>query len=90
MLQHDQLFPWCDVWDNVRLGLRVQGRLTAEKEERLRALLKNYPRTRFGIYNGNTPHKHSDALNEYHKTHKDASGQPVDPLVNELISREEM
>ncbi len=42
MLQHDQLFPWYDVWDNVCLGLRVQRRLTAEKAERLRALLRQY------------------------------------------------
>ena len=64
--------------------------LANDQIKRLRALLKNYPAIRFGIYNGNTPHKKSEALSEYHKTHKDANGAPVDPLPNELISREEM
>ena len=64
--------------------------LANDQIKRLRALLKNYPAIRFGIYNGNTPHKQSEALSEYRKTHKDANGAPVDPLPNELISREEM
>ena len=64
--------------------------LANDQIKRMRALLKNYPRIRFGIYNGNTPHKHSEALGEYHKTHRDANGAAVNPLCNELISREEM
>lgn len=64
--------------------------LANDQIKRLRSLLKNYPAIRFGIYNGNTPHKKSEAISEYHKTHKDANGVPVDPLPNELISREEM
>lgn len=64
--------------------------LANDQIKRMRALLKNYPKIRFGIYTGNTEHQHSKALTEYRKTHKDASGQSVDPLPNELISREEM
>lgn len=64
--------------------------LANDQIKRMRALLKNYPRIRFGIYNGNTPHERSKALGEYHRTHRDAAGVPVDPLKNELISREEM
>ena len=64
--------------------------LANDQIKRMRALLKNYRRIRFGIYNGNTPHQRKEALNDYHKTHKDANGAPVDPLENELISREEM
>ena len=64
--------------------------LANDQIKRLRALLKNYPKIRFGIYNGNTPHDRSKALSEYRKTHKDLNGAPVEPLKNELISREEM
>ena len=42
MLQHDHLFPWCSVWDNVLLGLKIQHACTPEKEERLRSLLEQY------------------------------------------------
>lgn len=42
MLQHDHLFPWCSVWDNVLLGLKIQHSRTPQKEERLRSLLEQY------------------------------------------------
>lgn len=42
MLQHDHLFPWCSVWDNVLLGLKIQRACTPQKEERLRELLEQY------------------------------------------------
>ena len=64
--------------------------LANDQIKRLRALLKNFPKIHFGIYNGNTKHERSDALADYRKTHKDAAGLSVDPLRNELISREEM
>lgn len=64
--------------------------LANDQIKRLRALLKNYPRIRFGIYNGNTPYTHKEALNEYYKTHKDVNGKALEPLPNEIISREEM
>ncbi|MCQ2448220.1 MAG: DEAD/DEAH box helicase, partial [Oscillibacter sp.] len=64
--------------------------LANDQIKRMRALLKNFNKIRFGIYNGNTKHGRAEALHEYRKTHKDASGNPMDPLPNELISREEM
>lgn len=64
--------------------------LANDQIKRMRALLRNFSKIRFGIYNGNTEHERGKALREYRKTHKDASGAPVDPLPNELISREEM
>ena len=64
--------------------------LANDQMKRMRALLKHATAIRFGIYNGNTPHKKQTALNDYRKTHKDAAGTPLDPLPNELISREEM
>lgn len=64
--------------------------LANDQMKRMRTLLKYYPTIRFGVYNGNTPHKKRDALNEYHKTHKNAAGTPLEPLPNECISREEM
>ena len=64
--------------------------LANDQIKRLRALLKHYPAIRFGIYNGNTRHRHTEALNDYLKTHKDENGNGVRPLPNEMISREEM
>ena len=64
--------------------------LANDQIKRLRALLKNYPAIRFGIYNGNTRHRHTEALNDYLKTHKDEEGNGVRPLPNEMISREDM
>ena len=64
--------------------------LANDQIKRMRALLRNFGKIRFGIYNGNTEHERGKALREYRKAHKDASGAPVDPLPNELISREEM
>ncbi len=43
MLQHDHLFPWCSVWDNVLLGLKIKRACTPQKtEERLQELLERY------------------------------------------------
>lgn len=64
--------------------------LANDQIKRMRALLRNFGKIRFGIYNGNTEHERGKVLREYRKAHKDASGAPVDPLPNELISREEM
>lgn len=64
--------------------------LANDQIKRLRKLLKNYADIRFGIYNGNTRHRHSEALADYRKTHKNENGEPQDPLPNEMISREEM
>lgn len=47
MLQHDHLFPWCSVWDNVLLGLKIQHTRTKEKEDYLRSLLEQYGLSEF-------------------------------------------
>lgn len=42
MPQRDQLFEWKTIWDNVTLGLRVQGQDTPEKQAYVRELLERY------------------------------------------------
>ncbi len=64
--------------------------LANDQIKRMRKLLKDFPRIHFGIYNGNTKHTQKDALSDYRKTHKDRDGKPLDPLENEMISREAM
>ena len=64
--------------------------LANDQIKRMRTLLKNYPKICFGLYNGNTPHSQSAALQEYHRTHIGVDGEPNEPLQNEIISREEM
>lgn len=60
--------------------------LANDQMKRMRALLKHYPQITFGLYNGNTKHKQSDAQKEYRIT----NGRNSVPLDNELISREMM
>lgn len=64
--------------------------LANDQIKRMRALFKNYPKISFGLYNGSTPHQQSEALREYRRTHVSAQGGPLDPLVNEIVSREKM
>ncbi len=42
MLQHDCLFEWQSILGNVLLGLKIQGKLTAESEEYAKHLLATY------------------------------------------------
>ena len=42
MLQHDHLFPWCSVWENVLLGLKIRGRVSEEQQQRVEELLNEY------------------------------------------------
>ena len=42
MPQKDQLFPWRSIWDNVTLGLTVQGRRDKAHKEFVRELLSRY------------------------------------------------
>lgn len=42
MPQRDQLFEWRSIWDNVTLGLRVQGQNTPEQQAYVRELLTRY------------------------------------------------
>ena len=59
--------------------------LANDQLKRMRALLKDCLQIRFGLYNGNTKHKRSDALKDYYNAH---GGEK--PLDNEILSREEM
>lgn len=42
MLQHDHLFEWLTIYENVMLGLEIQNRKTKENEEYVISLLDNY------------------------------------------------
>jgi ABC-type nitrate/sulfonate/bicarbonate transport system, ATPase component len=42
MPQRDQLFEWRSIWDNVTLGLELQGERDPAQYERVRALLEQY------------------------------------------------
>lgn len=59
--------------------------LANDQTERLRGLLAEYPEITFGVYTGQTKQKKEDALAEYK-----ALNQNQSPIVNELISRDEM
>ena len=47
MPQRDQLFEWKSIWDNVMLGLRVQGQDTPAKQAYVRELLERYALAEF-------------------------------------------
>lgn len=64
--------------------------LANDQMKRMRLLLKNYPKIRFGLYNGNTEYSKRKAVQEYHKTYHDEQGNPLEPQPNEILSREEM
>lgn len=64
--------------------------LANDQMKRMRALLKNHPKICYGVYNGNTEHSQSRALQQYRAAHRDAAGNPLDPATNEIISREVM
>lgn len=64
--------------------------LANDQIKRMRAILQAFPSITFGVYNGNTQHTQSKALSEFHSTYKKEDGTPLDPLENEIISREEM
>ena len=42
MLQHDHLFEWRTIYENVMLGLEIQNKITPENEEYVLSLLENY------------------------------------------------
>lgn len=64
--------------------------LANDQMKRMRAIFKAYPSITYGVYNGNTRHTQSKALSEYRRTYKDLDGNPLDPMENEIISREVM
>ena len=59
--------------------------LANDQLKRLRKLLSNYSNITFGSYTGETENKYDYALEKYKKMH---NGE--EPIVNELISREQM
>ena len=64
--------------------------LANDQMKRLRSLLKACPGITFGIYNSSTKQHEDDGIAEYGKVYKDASGFPLKPLDNEIISRDRM
>lgn len=64
--------------------------LANDQMKRLRNLLKSYPDITFGVYNSSTKQKQQDGIVEFGKVYKDKNGQPMRPLKNELISRDQM
>ncbi|MBQ7839269.1 MAG: ABC transporter ATP-binding protein [Lachnospiraceae bacterium] len=42
MLQHDHLFEWRTIWQNVTLGLEIQHKLTAENKKKVEKMLADY------------------------------------------------
>lgn len=64
--------------------------LANDQMKRLRSLLKNYSDITFGVYNSSTKQNTQDGIVEYGKIYKDASGHPLKPLDNEIISRDQM
>ncbi|WP_010240420.1 ABC transporter ATP-binding protein [Clostridium arbusti] len=50
MFQKDHLFEWLTVFDNVRIGLKIQHKLTKEANEKIEELLENYKLQDFKNY----------------------------------------
>ena len=42
MLQHDHLFEWRTIFENVALGLEIQGKMTKENTDYVNSLLESY------------------------------------------------
>ena len=42
MLQHDHLFEWRNIWQNVTLGLEIRHQLTPENKEKVRKMIDDY------------------------------------------------
>lgn len=64
--------------------------LANDQMKRMRTLLKGYPQICYGVYNGNTEHSQQRALSVYQQTYFDNNGNPLEPMPNEIISREVM
>lgn len=64
--------------------------LANDQLKRIRKILKGFPEISYGMYTGNTRHSRADALGYYHRTYRDNNGNALEPMVNELICRDEM
>ncbi len=63
--------------------------LANDQMKQPRNLLKNYPDITFGVYNSSTKQSEQDGITEYGRVYKNASGHPLKPLKNEIISRDQ-
>ena len=64
--------------------------LANDQMKRLRMILKNYPDITFGVYNSSTKQNDEEGIAEYGRIFKDANGRVLNPLPNEVLSRETM
>lgn len=64
--------------------------LANDQMKRLRKLFRYYPKITFGVYNSSTKEKEEQGRIGYGKIFKDATGKPMTPLKNEVISRDQM
>ncbi|MGN0077645.1 MAG: DEAD/DEAH box helicase [Coriobacteriales bacterium] len=65
--------------------------LANDQMERLRSILNEYPAIRFGVFNGDTKETQQAGVEQYRKLHRDPdTDEPIDPLPNEVVSREVM
>jgi len=64
--------------------------LANDQMKRLRMILKNYPDITFGVYNSSTKQNNEEGIAEYGHIFKDANGRALNPLPNEVLSRETM
>ncbi|MBR3721568.1 MAG: DEAD/DEAH box helicase, partial [Selenomonadaceae bacterium] len=64
--------------------------LAVDQMKRLRDILADYPSITFGVYNGSTAYSYEQGKNEYGEIYKDDKGHALEPLPNEIISRDIM
>lgn len=65
--------------------------LANDQIDRLRRTLSNYEDITFGCYTGQTENDRQKALEIFHKLNRDPkTGKEIEPLPNEILSREEM
>lgn len=61
MLQHDHLFPWRTIMDNIRLGLEVGRCLTADRQDYIDNLINKYG---LGQFTQHYPHQLSGGMRQ--------------------------
>lgn len=64
--------------------------LANDQMKRLREILADYPSITFGVYNSSTAYTDEEGKKEYGKIFKDEQGHALEPLPNEIISRDTM
>lgn len=61
MFQRDQLFPWLNLWDNVSIALKIQGKFHKDSKDYLNSLLESYGLVSFKNY---YPHELSGGMRQ--------------------------